>query len=213
MLYIEILEKDRSNKYNPVHKKMHELWRSMIGRCYHPKNGSYSNYGAKGITVCEKWLTYEGFLEDVDKIDGYELKPLLAGDLQLDKDIKVQGNKIYSLECCTFVSRSKNSGNRGNNQWFIAINYFTSEVIQTNNREEFCRNFNLDSSTCWRVLQTSVGDYYNNKKYLQHKGWVLQYSNNFSLDYYKNILEKKNIEYKDSTTIESKLAKLGKQVE
>lgn len=204
-----ILKEDRSNKYNPVHKKMHELWRSMIGRCCQPKNGSYKNYGARGVKTCEKWKTYDGFLEDVDSIDGYDLDKLLNGELELDKDIKVTGNKIYSLETCTFVSSKVNSGNRRNNVWFIAINYETKDVVCTNNREEFCRNYNLDTSSCWRVLQSSVGNNTRGKQCLQHKKWTLQYLDSFSLAYYKYVLSKKGISFDDNDSILDKLSELG----
>lgn len=188
---------------------MHELWRSMIGRCYQPKNGSYKNYGAIGVTVCEKWKNYEGFLEDVDSIDGYDLDKLLIGELELDKDIKIAGNKLYSLSTCMFVSGKTNSSNRRNNVWFVAINYVTQEVVLTNNREEFCREHSLDTSTCWRVLQSSIGKTIRGKHHLQHKNWTLQYLDSFSIDYYKYVLTKKDIRYGDTSTVTRKLTELG----
>lgn len=204
-----IEEKDRSNKYNPVHKKMHELWRSMIGRCYSNKNHSYHNYGGRGVRVCDKWLNYDGFLDDVDNIDGYDLDLLLSGELQLDKDIKIKGNKIYSLENCKFVTLKENSANRRNNKYFVAINLYTEEVVLSNNREEFCKERNLDSSTSWRVLQSSLGKRYNGKRHMQHKGWTFQYLNRFDIKEFYEIANNKKVCYKDSTTIESKLSEMG----
>lgn len=204
-----IEEKDRSNKYNPVHKKMHELWRSMIGRCYSEKNGSYHNYGARGVYVCDKWLSYEGFLDDVDSIDGFDIERLIKGELQLDKDTKVKNNKFYSLETCSFITPQENYSNRRNNKMFVAVNLNSHAVVLTNNREEFCREHNLDTSTVWRVLQNSLGKKYNEKANLQHKGWSFQYSDKFSIEYLYDIMKKKNVYDKDSTTIESKLVELG----
>jgi hypothetical protein len=37
-------------------------WSSMIQRCTNPSNISYPRYGAQGIRVCERWMTFEGFL-------------------------------------------------------------------------------------------------------------------------------------------------------
>lgn len=38
----------------------------MKGRCYQPRNASYKNYGARGIQVCEQWLTsFATFLADM----------------------------------------------------------------------------------------------------------------------------------------------------
>lgn len=37
----------------------------MMGRCYKPNHASYERYGARGITVCERWHAFAAFLEDV----------------------------------------------------------------------------------------------------------------------------------------------------
>jgi hypothetical protein len=38
----------------------------MKQRCYQKKNDHYYNYGAKGITVCDKWKnSFEEFLKDM----------------------------------------------------------------------------------------------------------------------------------------------------
>jgi hypothetical protein len=41
-------------------------WRGMLARCYQPSSPSYKNYGARGITVCERWRnSFVSFLVDV----------------------------------------------------------------------------------------------------------------------------------------------------
>ena len=40
-------------------------WRGAIGRCFNPKNASYHHYGGRGITVCERWDSFENFLADM----------------------------------------------------------------------------------------------------------------------------------------------------
>lgn len=37
----------------------------MHGRCRHPGNASYADYGGRGITVCERWRSFEAFLADM----------------------------------------------------------------------------------------------------------------------------------------------------
>src|ERR1039458_5294668 len=34
----------------------YRCWRSMVARCNNPKNCNFSNYGSRGISVCERWL-------------------------------------------------------------------------------------------------------------------------------------------------------------
>lgn len=74
--------------------KSYELWRSMLSRCYnddyHKRSPTYI-----GCTVCEEWLSFSNFKEwfDNNYREGY----------QLDKDILVKGNKVYSPQTCCFV--------------------------------------------------------------------------------------------------------------
>lgn len=56
-------------------------WNHMMQRCYNPKNNMYEFYGAKGVTVCERWHEFKNFIEDmgekpstghtIDRIDVY----------------------------------------------------------------------------------------------------------------------------------------------
>ncbi len=41
-------------------------WQAMIDRCYDEKNDSFSNYGGRGIRVCERWrASFANFLADM----------------------------------------------------------------------------------------------------------------------------------------------------
>lgn len=40
-------------------------WTAMIGRCSNPKNVKWKYYGALGVRVCERWLSFENFLADM----------------------------------------------------------------------------------------------------------------------------------------------------
>lgn len=43
----------------------YQSWAHMIARCTNPKNDRYIYYGARGIKVCERWLTFDNFLADM----------------------------------------------------------------------------------------------------------------------------------------------------
>jgi hypothetical protein len=40
-------------------------WSAMVQRCTNPDNPKYREYGKRGIRVCDKWLRFDGFLEDM----------------------------------------------------------------------------------------------------------------------------------------------------
>lgn len=44
---------------------VHNVWIAMTQRCTNPKCPNWKNYGARGITVCERWKTFMNFLEDM----------------------------------------------------------------------------------------------------------------------------------------------------
>lgn len=41
------------------------IWSSMLGRCTNLNDPSYHLYGGRGITVCERWKTFENFYNDI----------------------------------------------------------------------------------------------------------------------------------------------------
>lgn len=43
----------------------YRVWDSMVRRCHNPSHHAFKNYGARGITVCDKWKDFEGFFEDM----------------------------------------------------------------------------------------------------------------------------------------------------
>lgn len=40
-------------------------WKHMRMRCLNPRTREYPNYGGRGITICERWSTFENFLADM----------------------------------------------------------------------------------------------------------------------------------------------------
>lgn len=72
----------------------YNIWQGMIKRCINTKSKFYFNYGGRGITICEKWMTFEGFWEDMK--GGY-----IKG-LQLDR---IDNNGNYKKDNCRWTTR------------------------------------------------------------------------------------------------------------
>ena len=56
---------DHSRTHGLSKTAIYLVWNSMVMRCTNPKASGYAKYGAKGITVCERWRTFENFYADM----------------------------------------------------------------------------------------------------------------------------------------------------
>lgn len=80
------------------------IWIEMRQRCDNPNNKAYVNYGGRGITVCERWMRFENFLEDIG--------PRPPG-LSLER---INNDFGYCKENCCWATRSEQNNNSRNNR-------------------------------------------------------------------------------------------------
>jgi len=52
-------------KHGRYRAPIFKAWMEMIQRCTNPKRPKYKYYGARGIKVCERWMTFANFLGDM----------------------------------------------------------------------------------------------------------------------------------------------------
>ena len=159
-------------------KKSYDVWNSMHTRCnnsqYHELEPTY-----KDKYVCEDWIYYNKFKEWFDK-NYYNLGEEC---MQLDKDILVKGNKVYSPETCIFVPQrinnlfTKTDAKRG--EYPIGVYYKTKEKQLTSGMSYLDENgkkkyrgfgyFNTveDAFNCYKTNKESyikqVADEYKSK--------------------------------------------------
>ncbi len=82
----------------------------MKSRCYCPGSTPYKHYGAKGITVCDDWLS--SFLN-------FYNWALLSGWCEGMSIERVKNELGYSPENCTVIKKDKQNANRRSNLYFI----------------------------------------------------------------------------------------------
>ena len=88
-------------------KKELRTYNSMKQRCFNPKNARYGSYGAKGITVCDRWMDKEnGFINFISDMG---LIPSERHSID-----RINNSFGYSKENCRWILLSEQSKNKKN---------------------------------------------------------------------------------------------------
>lgn len=71
----EVKERGTKLRHGKTKSKVWNSWLAMIQRCTYPRNDRFVNYGGRGITVCDRWMQFDLFYEDMgDPPEGHTLE-------------------------------------------------------------------------------------------------------------------------------------------
>jgi hypothetical protein len=97
--------------------KEYYSWTGMRKRCNQKNCEDYKDYGGRGITVCERWDSFENFLADMGKApEGHSLD-------------RIDVNKGYSPENCKWSDSKTQARNKTNTRW-ITYNGVTKALAE-----------------------------------------------------------------------------------
>lgn len=99
---------DKLTAYNTTHgmsrTPTHNSWRGMVERCNNPKHEFYRYYGGRGVSVCERWLSFDNFYYDMgDKPKGCSID-------------RINTNGNYELNNCRWSTIKEQARNARSNR-------------------------------------------------------------------------------------------------
>ena len=76
-------------------------WAAMKSRCTNPNEIHYERYGGRGISVCDRWQSYEGFLADMGR------RPSPQHSLD-----RINNDANYDKSNCRWATKKEQANNR-----------------------------------------------------------------------------------------------------
>ena len=132
---------------NPIKHCLYQTWDGIKKRCYQKNSTGYKNYGARGIKMCNEWKeSFWNFVKDMGE------KPFKSFSIE-----RLDNNKNYSKDNCTWASSKEQSENRRNNIYIVYKN-------ETYTFYTLSKLLNLKHSTVyWRLKKSSLTpqEYFN----------------------------------------------------
>lgn len=119
----------RSPEYN--------AWHHMIARCEKPSDPRFYCYGARGITVCDRWKGRDGFKNFIEDM-GHRPGPEYSID-------RINNNGNYEPSNCRWSTRVEQANNKSNN---ILILYHG----ETKTLGAWAREFGFDYKNIWERM-------------------------------------------------------------
>lgn len=139
--------RERFSTHGKSSSSIYSRYRHMLRRCKDPRCPEFKWYGGSGVTVCARWDpdqggSFENFYADMGD------PPADGQRWELDKDIKIPGNKVYGPEGCSWVTPLENSTGLRSNR-LLTFQGRTQCVA------EWAREYSIGSATLRRRIDVS----------------------------------------------------------
>lgn len=166
------------------------IWHSLLDRVV-VRKGRKEFKSYEDCSVCDRWLCFSYFVDDI-----LEMWYDCNDRLELDKDIKVKGNKVYSPENCLLVPHKVNmlfQGWEGNGEHYTGMYLVSSSKnkglwgvhpLGTKTDDGKCRTgvhkYFKTQDEAWEYYKRIKGEYVR-KVLGEYEGAIPDYVKNFVL--------------------------------
>lgn len=135
-------------------RKEYDAWKNMFYRC--ENDPIYAD-----VTICDRWLILENFLEDIQKLENYNqwYSNETSRGWALDKDIKYKGNRVYCPSACMFVTTEENSReanstvSNNKTRTYKATNKDLDLKLEFCNQRKFANTYGLNYKNVSRAIK------------------------------------------------------------
>lgn len=98
------LNAERIMQHGMSNSHVYAVWQAMLQRCENPNAQRYDIYGARGISVCERWHRFENFFADMgNRPKGFSLD-------------RIDVDKGYCKENCRWATTVQQANNKQKNR-------------------------------------------------------------------------------------------------
>lgn len=113
-----------------IRERLLKILSHMKERCYDESDKRYSDWGGRGIKICDEWLKDKEKFIDWSITNGYEI------GLTIDR---IDNNGDYCPQNCRWVSIAENNQNRRSSRYYTLNG-------KTQNLQQWCNEYNVNWS-------------------------------------------------------------------
>lgn len=117
------------HKHGMSKTSIYRTWADMVRRCSDEKYWAYGRYGGRGINVCERWLDFNNFREDMQ--EGH------SSGMSIER---INIDDHYCKSNCKWIHKTEQTRNRSNTWW---IEYKGEKICSA----ELCRRLGMNPVT------------------------------------------------------------------
>lgn len=151
--------KQTITKHGLTNSRTYKSWDNMVTRCTRPSHVSYEHYDnlIVGQKLDPKWLTFEGFLEDMGEPENKNIK------FSIDR---IDNRRGYSKSNCRWATQQEQTLNQEKSivnifssaeletirEFYILASRFKSNGVQNFSTDSVMHIFSMSSPTVTKIL-------------------------------------------------------------